>query len=142
MLISALYLRNIAERYAAIARRCPNLPTSETLEALSVELTKLASLPRAIAGRKVSSQSAKREDDPKGTSLQSKPPVALDILTPRERAVLKQIARGASSKEAGAALGVSARTIEFHRANIRRKLGVNNIVEFLLLGLVDEAGEV
>jgi two-component system response regulator FixJ len=42
-------------------------------------------------------------------------------LTPRERVVLGQIARGASSKEAGRALGISPRTIEFHRANIMQK---------------------
>jgi DNA-binding CsgD family transcriptional regulator len=39
-------------------------------------------------------------------------------LTNREKAVLAQIVQGASSKEIGRELGVSPRTIEFHRANI------------------------
>lgn len=58
-----------------------------------------------------------------------------DALTPRERTVLTQIGRGASSKEAGEVLGVSARTIEFHRANIMRKLGVRKIVDLMVLAL-------
>jgi len=69
------------------------------------------------------------------SSIRSQQPAPRDILTPRERAVLAQIARGASSKEIGRQLGVSARTIEFHRANIRRKLGAKNIVDLLILAL-------
>jgi DNA-binding CsgD family transcriptional regulator len=60
-----------------------------------------------------------------------------ELLTPRERVVLAQIVRGASSKEAAQALGVSPRTIEFHRANIMTKLGAKNIVDLLRLVLLD-----
>jgi len=94
---------------------------------------------RGIAGRKSSPQFARQKDRSKGTPLQSKPPATREILTPRERAVLKQIGRGASSKEAGAALGVSSRTIEFHRSNIRRKLGAKNVVDLLILALGEDA---
>ena len=52
-------------------------------------------------------------------------------LTPRERATLAQIARGASSKESARALGVSPRTIEYHRANIMRKLGAKNTADLI-----------
>ena len=52
-------------------------------------------------------------------------------LTPKERSVLAQIVRGASSKEAGRTLGISHRTIEFHRANILKKLGARNGFELL-----------
>jgi DNA-binding CsgD family transcriptional regulator len=55
-------------------------------------------------------------------------------LTQRERLTLAQIVRGASSKEAAQALEVSPRTVEFHRANIMRKLDVRNTAE--LVGLV------
>ncbi|MEX1083592.1 MAG: response regulator, partial [Xanthobacteraceae bacterium] len=41
-----------------------------------------------------------------------------ELLTPREREVLGQIAGGASNKEAGRKLGISPRTIEVHRARI------------------------
>jgi DNA-binding CsgD family transcriptional regulator len=67
----------------------------------------------------------------------SKPFPGDELLTPRERVVLAQIVRGASSKEAGQALGVSPRTIEFHRANIMTKLGAKNIVDLLRLVLLD-----
>jgi DNA-binding CsgD family transcriptional regulator len=72
-------------------------------------------------------------------SIQSGPPSRRDVLTPRERAVLMQIGRGASSREAGEALGVSVRTIEFHRANIMRKLGAKGVVDLMLLALRDNA---
>jgi DNA-binding CsgD family transcriptional regulator len=45
------------------------------------------------------------------------------LLTLRERAVLAQLVLGATGKEAGRALNISSRTIEFHRANIMKKLG-------------------
>jgi DNA-binding CsgD family transcriptional regulator len=46
-------------------------------------------------------------------------------LTRREQEVLKHTLAGATSKRASKALGISARTVEFHRANIMRKCGVN-----------------
>ena len=52
-------------------------------------------------------------------------------LTSRERTVLAHIVRGATSKEAARVLGVAPRTIEFHRANIMRKLGAKNTVELV-----------
>jgi FixJ family two-component response regulator len=54
-----------------------------------------------------------------------------DLLTPREREVLAQIARGASNKEAGRHLGISPRTIEDHRANIMKKLGARNAADLV-----------
>jgi DNA-binding CsgD family transcriptional regulator len=72
------------------------------------------------------------------SSIQLKPPAPREILTSRERAVLAQIERGASSKEIGRQFGVSSRTIEFHRANIRRKLGARNIIDLLILALGED----
>jgi len=65
-----------------------------------------------------------------------------EILTPRERSVLAQVVRGASSKEAAAELGVSPRTIEFHRANILNKIGAKNTVDLLRIVLGDENPEI
>jgi DNA-binding CsgD family transcriptional regulator len=56
----------------------------------------------------------------------SKPFPGSEALTERERVVLAQIVRGASSKEAARLVGVSPRTIEFHRANIMKKLDAKN----------------
>jgi DNA-binding CsgD family transcriptional regulator len=54
-----------------------------------------------------------------------------ETLTPKERVALAQIVRGASSKEAGRALGISPRTVDFHRANLLKKLGAKNIVDLV-----------
>jgi DNA-binding CsgD family transcriptional regulator len=52
-------------------------------------------------------------------------------LTTRERGVLGQLVRGATGKEAGRALGISHRTVEFHRTNISKKLGAKNLVDLV-----------
>ncbi len=61
----------------------------------------------------------------------SKPFVGHDSLTPRERVALAQIVRGASSKEAARTLGISPRTVEFHRANVMQKLGAKNSADLV-----------
>jgi FixJ family two-component response regulator len=53
-------------------------------------------------------------------------------LTRRERDVLQLVATGSSNKHIGETLGISYRTVEEHRSNIMRKLGVKNIAELLI----------
>jgi FixJ family two-component response regulator len=52
-------------------------------------------------------------------------------LTRREREVLEQLSAGSSNKEAGRQLKVSSRTIEYHRANIMKKLGARNVADLM-----------
>ena len=47
-----------------------------------------------------------------------------DILTPRERQVLKLIAEGRKTREIGEILGVSVKTAETHRSRIMKKLNI------------------
>jgi len=54
-----------------------------------------------------------------------------ETLTPSERISLAYVVKGASSKEAARALGVSHRTIEFHRANVLRKFGARNLTDLV-----------
>ncbi|QCK86687.1 response regulator transcription factor [Phreatobacter aquaticus] len=61
----------------------------------------------------------------------------MDLLTPREREVLGQIAAGASNKEAGRHLGISPRTIEVHRARIMEKLGAKNAADLVRIVLTE-----
>ena len=56
-------------------------------------------------------------------------------LTARERDVLELFSSGASNKEAGRQLGISPRTIEFHRANIMKKLGAKNAPDLIRIVL-------
>ena len=51
----------------------------------------------------------------------------LQGLTDREREVLTLIARGLSTKEIAAELDIGHRTVETHRANLMRKLGVKSV---------------
>ncbi len=52
-------------------------------------------------------------------------------LTSREREILRTLAEGRTAKEAGAALGISHKTVAFHRNNVKRKLGVRKTVELI-----------
>jgi two-component system NarL family response regulator len=47
-------------------------------------------------------------------------------LTGREQTVLLQLAQGKSNKEVAAVLDISVRTVETHRKNIKRKLGISS----------------
>jgi DNA-binding CsgD family transcriptional regulator len=72
--------------------------------------------------------------------LPARPFTGHERLTPRERATLTQIVAGASNKEAARALGISPRTIEFHRANIMRKLNAGSLAELIATVLADGSG--
>jgi DNA-binding NarL/FixJ family response regulator len=50
-------------------------------------------------------------------------------LTPRQREVLQLIAEGRSSKEVAGILGTSVKTVNFHRDQLKKKLGVHSIAE-------------
>jgi FixJ family two-component response regulator len=56
---------------------------------------------------------------------------AREPLTRRERDVLSLIVAGASSKEAGRKLGISPRTVEFHRARILEKVDAKNTADLI-----------
>lgn len=51
----------------------------------------------------------------------------LESLSDRERQVLRLLVRGLSNKQVAAALFLSPRTIEKHRASVYRKTGVNSM---------------
>jgi DNA-binding NarL/FixJ family response regulator len=51
------------------------------------------------------------------------------ILSRREQDVLARVLAGNTSKEIGAMVGLSQRTVDFHRKNIMTKLGAANVAE-------------
>lgn len=52
-----------------------------------------------------------------------------ETLTPRELRVLRQIGLGRTTKEIGSVLCISPKTVEAHRAKIKKKLGATNTAE-------------
>jgi DNA-binding NarL/FixJ family response regulator len=56
----------------------------------------------------------------------AEPDDALDHLTPREREVLRHLARGYMYKEIALRLGISAKTVEAHVSAVLRKLQLSN----------------
>lgn len=62
-------------------------------------------------------------------------PDPYDTLTPRERKVLQLDLEGATGRDIGIRLQISSRTVEFHRANFMRKLGLkthDNLLHYAL----------
>jgi len=70
-------------------------------------------------------------------------PVRATSLTSRQKEVLHLLAEGHSNKEIAAVLGVSIKTVEFHRAQMMRTLGVHTVAELtrfaVHLGLIDDS---
>lgn len=54
-----------------------------------------------------------------------------DVLSKREREVLRQIAEGLSAKEIASQLEISTKTVEAHRSSLMRKLGVRKATELV-----------
>jgi two-component system, LuxR family, response regulator FixJ len=61
-----------------------------------------------------------------------------ELLSDREREVLRHVLQGKLIKQIAADLGIHERTVKFHRANISTKLGVPSVAE--LARMVQEAG--
>jgi two-component system response regulator FixJ len=57
-------------------------------------------------------------------------------LSPRESDILHGLMEGLSNKVLAHRLDLSPRTVEMHRANMMKRLGVRNLSEALKLGLV------
>jgi DNA-binding NarL/FixJ family response regulator len=55
----------------------------------------------------------------------------LGALTPRQREILQLLAEGKSAKVIAAALGLSARTVEFHKYTLMDALGMENSAELI-----------
>ena len=56
-------------------------------------------------------------------------PPTLGRLTPRQREVLQLVAEGHTAKDIAARLGISVKTVEFHKASIMDRLGVRTASE-------------
>jgi two-component system response regulator DctR len=65
----------------------------------------------------------------------------LATLTNREQEVLDKLLAGSISKQIAKELGISHRTVEAHRQNLLRKLGIGSVKELMLHPIAREKGE-
>ncbi|MFZ6759864.1 response regulator transcription factor [Undibacterium sp. Ji50W] len=70
-----------------------------------------------------------------GLKKQSGTPDNSQILTQREQDILKSIATGKSNKHIANELGLSVRTVETHRLNIKRKLNIEGQADLIRYAL-------
>jgi DNA-binding NarL/FixJ family response regulator len=64
-----------------------------------------------------------------GAAAPVEPHPALEVLTPREREILRLVAEGHSNSQLARMLWVTEQTVKFHLSNIYRKLDVSNRTE-------------
>ena len=54
-----------------------------------------------------------------------------ELLTPRQRDILRLVSIGHTNREIAEALEISVRTVEVHRFNLMRRLNVRNVAQLL-----------
>jgi DNA-binding NarL/FixJ family response regulator len=72
-------------------------------------------------------------------------PGGVDLLTDREREILKLVAESHSTKEIASKLAISVKTVDNHRTNLMRKLNLHDVASLtryaLEIGLIDHRGQ-
>ena len=73
------------------------------------------------------------------------PASGTDLLTDREREILKLVAESHSTKEIAIKLGISVKTVDNHRTNLMRKLNLHDVASLtrysLEIGLIDHRSQ-
>jgi two-component system nitrate/nitrite response regulator NarL len=66
---------------------------------------------------------------PQPAAASTAPASPIELLSPREREILRGIARGASNKEIARELGIAETTVKIHVQHLLRKLGLSSRVQ-------------
>ena len=69
------------------------------------------------------------------TDVEKKITAGTTPLTPRETEILRLISQGNTNNEIAERMNISVKTAERHRANMMSKLGANNLVELIRMGI-------
>ena len=64
-------------------------------------------------------------------TTRSRPGLGLDDLTARQREILQLVAEGFSAKEIAGQVGISSRTVEFHKAKIMEMLSLHTTADLV-----------
>jgi FixJ family two-component response regulator len=142
----------LQERLAALGSTAPiifvtghgDIPTTvSTIKAGAEDfLTKPVSRARLLETieRAIAHGEAARERDRRDAALR----LLMARLTAREYDVFALLARGKPHKQIAYALGISERTVKFHRHNVLQKLGAHSVADLAIaadrLGLLSEPG--
>lgn len=118
-------------RDALYARRALDVGASGFVLKHSASAELVTAIREALAGRTFVSPliagdllSSYRDKEHQGSN-------APDVLTARQREVLRLVAAGRSSKEIASLLKISRRTAEFHKARILKVLGIQSTAELI-----------
>ncbi len=93
-----------------------DLPSSEIVQAIDAVLAGKTSFSAGLAARIIQVQTMQ---------------APIDRLTPRELDILDALAQGLSSKQIAQQHGLSVRTVETHRLNMKRKLDIDGQAELI-----------
>jgi DNA-binding NarL/FixJ family response regulator len=91
-------------------------PATEIIHAIDAVLAGKTFFSASLAMRMIQARSAE---------------TLLERLTPRERDILDALAEGLSSKQIAQQHGLSVRTVETHRLNLKRKLDIDGQAELI-----------
>jgi DNA-binding NarL/FixJ family response regulator len=120
----ALSVSDAAEDVIAIIRAGASGYVTKTISAddLAAAITRVADGDAVFSPRLAGFVLDAFRDAPAAPSIDPE----IDLLTPREREVLRLLARGYAYKEIAAELFISIKTVETHASNVLRKLQLSN----------------
>lgn len=122
-----LFVTQVEDR--AYARAAFQAQASAYLLKQSVVAELPTAIHEALAGRFYVSASLRGLLDGRFDPKQSPAALVGEQLTPRQREVLQLVAEGRSAKEIAGTLGISVKTVEFHKSGIMQELGLRSVAE-------------
>ncbi|VXC87823.1 Transcriptional regulatory protein MctR [Burkholderia sp. 8Y] len=100
-------------------------PAAEIIQAIDAVLAGKTFFSAGLAARMIQAQAMQ---------------TPLERLTPRERDILDALAEGLSSKQIATQHGLSVRTVETHRLNLKRKLSIDGQAELIKFAVENRRG--
>jgi DNA-binding NarL/FixJ family response regulator len=125
--VKILFVTQMEDR--AYARAAFQAQASAYLLKQSAVAELATALREALAGRYYVSESLRGLLDGVFDPNRNPAELAGEDLTPRQREVLQLVAEGKTGKEIAASLGISVKTVEFHKSAIMQELGLRSVAE-------------